>query len=79
MTIEYVPQEIIAQEILKDVSNCGDQFVVLTNSELITLISTSILSNLRTDSILALPKRPIFSLIRRSLQDKDQSSWHKEQ
>jgi len=77
--IEYLPLEITAQKIPKDVSNSGVQIVVLKNFELITLISTSILSNLRTESILALTKRPIFNLIRRSLQDKDQISWHKEE
>jgi len=77
--IEYLPLEITAQKILKDLSNCGAQIVVLKNSELITLISTSILSNLRAESVLALTKRSIFNLIRRSLQDKDQISWHKEE
>ena len=79
MMIEYLPQEITAQKILKDVSNSGVQIVVLTNSELVTLISTSALSSLRTDSILALTKRPIFGHIRRSLQYKEQSSLHKEE
>ena len=77
--IEHLPQEITAQKILQDVPNCGVEIAVLTNSELLTLISTSILSNLRADSILALTKSPIFNFIRRSLRDEDKISWHKEQ
>jgi hypothetical protein len=44
--LQYLSQEVTAQKILKGVPNCGVQIVVLINSELITLISTSILSNL---------------------------------